>query len=160
MIAMTIFAVVALALGKTIIQTRKLADTSIHNTIAYGYAEQIMAMDYEDLLNSVNDPTSTPLTLKAVTPSSTSSLEVDDLLYLNTVNNKDILIDILESNGSERSIYMPMNFTLTATNLDIGANPYKAVQIQIFYNYESPSKRYDRWVNDSIHFVKSAVQIY
>ncbi len=162
MLAMVIFAVIALALNKGILQSHKMATNSIYMTsayaVAYGYAEQIMATDYEDLLASVKDPL-VPLNLKAVSPMGGG--ESDDLLYLNINNERDIIIDIRDdADGSERAVAMPMQIWIEASDMDRGVRPYKSLEIKIRFDYKSPLKRKNKWVREHVHFVKSAVPSY
>ncbi|WOO39940.1 prepilin-type N-terminal cleavage/methylation domain-containing protein [Rubellicoccus peritrichatus] len=164
MIAMSLLGIVALGLGKAMIQSRKMAESSIYATtahgVAYGYAEQIMALDYVDFESSVKD-NAVPVTLKAISPSSTSgSVEIDDPLYIGVWTDKDIVIDVKGEGTEERSIVMPMKFSLSATSLNSGVNPRDAYEIKLAYQFKSPSRRDDSWLSDTINFVKSSVPIY
>lgn len=164
MIAMTLFGVVSLGMAKAMIQSRKMAESSIYMTtahgIAYGYAEQIMAMDFIDFETSVNDP-AIDVTLKAISPSSsTGSIEINDPLHIGSWTDKSIVIDIRGEGTAERAIVMPMRFMLTATSLDSGTNPRDAYEIKLTYQFKSPSRVKSKWLSDSINFVKSSVPIY
>lgn len=164
MIAMSLFAVVSLGLGKAMIQSRKMAESSIYLTtahgVAYGYAEQIMVMDYTDFETSAIT-NNVPLTLKAISPSSTTgSIEIDDPLYIGVWTDKDIVIDVKGSGTEEHTIVMPMRFSLSATSLNSGINPREAYEIKLAYQFKSPSRRDDSWQSDTINFVKSSIPVY
>lgn len=164
-VAMAVFSIAALGLAKTVFQSRAMAEGSIYMTtahgVAYGYAEQLMAMDFADVMTSYNDP-DIPLEMRALSPSSkSSSVEIDDPLYFNVWTDKDIVVDIREEGTSEIAIEMPMRFRVKATYLDSGSDPRKAFELTLSYAYKSPSRRGDNdWVMDDIRFVKSAVPVY
>ena len=164
MIAMAVFSVAALGLSKTVMLTRKMSEFSIYQTtahgVAFGYAEQMMAMSLEEILISRED-TSIALAMSAISPSSQSlSQEIDDFLYVDAWESKDIVIDIRDEEESERSITMPMRFRVEANYLNSGSDPRDAVEVTLSYSYQSPVRASDEWIDDSLRFVKSSVPIY
>ena len=128
--------------------------------VAFGYAEQMMAMSLDELLISYNN-TSIALSMSAISPSSqSSSQEMDDFLYMGAWESKDIVIDIRDQGEAERSITMPMRFKVEANYLNSGSDPRDAVEVTLSYSYQSPVRRSDAWIDDSLRFVKSSVPIY
>ena len=164
LIAMAIFSISGLGLSKTIMLTRKMSESSIYQTtahgVAFGYCEQIMAMPLEEILLSVNTP-KTPLSMYAISPSSrSSSQEIEDLLFIDSWEPKDIVIDLRNDGNSERSITMPMRFKIETNNLNSGKDPRDAIEIRLSYSYKSPARRSDTWISDNLSFVKSSVPSY
>ena len=161
---MAIFGFVSLTLARSIMQSRKMAEGSIYQTTAYGvvygYSEQIMAMDYEDFILSIED-TTIPLEMRAISPSSTSgSADIEDDLFLDSWTGKDIVLDVHGEGGAQQTVVMPMRIRVTANRLDSGSDPRDAIEIKLEYTYETPATRTTTTISDSLHFVKSAVPIY
>ncbi|WP_309398866.1 type IV pilus modification PilV family protein [Cerasicoccus maritimus] len=167
LVATVLFGILAMATGGSVLMSRRMAETNLYSVtahdIAQGYAEQIMAMDFDgDIAASVIN-NSLPLTLKSVTPSLTNeSSTVDDYLYFggDTTNEKMIMIDLKGDGDEQRQVEMPMRFTLQANDLNTGSNPYQAYEIRIDYEYQTPAGRGQRWVSGSVCLVKSVIPIY
>ncbi len=163
-VAMSIFAFIALGLASAIMQSRRMSEGSIYQTTAYGvvygYSEQIMAMDFMDFILSMEDPT-LPIVMRAISPSSKAgSVDIEDFLFLNQWSDKEIVLDVRDEGAGERSVIMPMRIRITANRLDTGVDPREAIEITLEYSFEKPVGNQSVTVNDSIHFVKSAVPIY
>ncbi len=163
-VAMVVFSIAALGLTKTVFQSRKMAEGSIYMTtahgVAFGYAEQLMAMDFGDVMTCYNDP-DVALEMRALSPSTkSSSVEVEDLLYFGAWTEKDIVVDIRQEGSTEKAIEMPMRFRIDGNYLNSGADPREAIEVTLSYSYKTPARRNDEWVQDDIRFVKSAVPVY
>lgn len=167
LVATVLFGLLAMVTTNSVLMSRRLAETNIYmvtaNDIAQGYAEQMMAMDFEvDIKKSVED-NKVPLSLRAVTPSlANNSTTVDDLLYFgdDVTNSRDIVIDLRGEDGDLRQVVMPMRFKLTARDLNTGSKPYQAYEIRINYEYKTPAGRSSKWLDGSVCVVKSVIPIY
>nr|WP_269539266.1 type II secretion system protein [Cerasicoccus sp. TK19100] len=167
LVATVLFGLLAMVTTNSVLMSRRLAETNIYmvtaNDIAQGYAEQMMAMDFEvDIKKSVEDH-KVPLSLRAVTPSlANNSTTVDDLLYFgdDVTNSRDIVIDLRGEDGDLRQVVMPMRFTLSARDLNTGSKPYQAYEIRINYEYKTPAGRGSKWLDGSVCVVKSVIPIY
>lgn len=175
-IAMTIFGVVSLSLIAALLQSRRMADTSIYRltayTIAQGYIEQIMSHDYNTVLTSMSD-NSIPLDLKSISPIiSGASVDPSDDFYINTSNTRDIIIDVrgdtdndgIEDTAEGEKFYyvkMPMTFKLTGNQLPTtGADPYHGIEFELEYTYKSGNDRADKIITQKLQFVKSEIKNY
>lgn len=163
LISMAVFSIVAIAFTTSVMQTRRLSETNIYKTtafsIAHSYAEQIMATDYDDLLESIGDQ-NIPIEFHSINPSSGGEVtQKQDLIYLGEKNEKDVVID-LRGEDEENIVNMPMVFRVTANDLNTGANPQQAIEFNITYRYKTPSGATTRWLEDEVSFVKSMVPIF
>ena len=100
MMAMAILALVAVGVTQNLILTRGISESNIRDSTAVaaasGYLEQIKAMEYEQILATVRDPSAPlPTVLNQGDP---------DPIYLDEWMTKMIVIDEDIDSGSERTM--------------------------------------------------------
>lgn len=171
MIAMLLFALVAMSITSLVIYAYRSATSAVYQTTAHaviqGYVEQIMALDYAVVITAFEESSMSPptaLPLRAISPSvnPNNSIQIDDPLdFSGQVINKNIVVDLRPNNsGGTTEVLMPMRVSMTATNLQVGTEPRAGLEITISYQYRDPAKRGDGWSSDSVSFVKSSVPIF
>jgi len=169
MIAMTVFAIASLSITAALLYAHRSSITAVYETtahsVAQGYVEQIMALEFEVLYEAYegrNETPPTPLVLKALSPSqnAASSVEMDDLVdFSGDEIIKNVIIDLKEENGVIREVIMEMKIKMTGNDLTTASSPLAALEIKIDYEYQVPVKR-GGWSSNQICFVKSNVPIY
>ena len=116
MIAMVIFAMVALGITKAVLQSTQIAQNNIVRNTAYtaaqGYLEQIKSLPLVTIREALADPEGTPLPTMSVSALESGQIEIDDALFLDgpddSLSGQDdgsnfrrILIDLREVEGEE-----------------------------------------------------------
>jgi len=116
MIAMVIFAMVALGITKAVLQSTQIAQNNIVRNTAYtaaqGYLEQIKSLPLVTIREALADPEETPLPTMSVSALESGQIEIDDALFLDgpddSLSGQDdgsnfrrILIDLREVEGEE-----------------------------------------------------------
>jgi Tfp pilus assembly protein PilV len=167
MIGMFVFSLLTLGLTKALIFSLNQSDAiirkSVAHNIAYGYAEQMMALQFDVVEAALNGNDSIILKtsmLKALN----GNLQLDDAISFGVQFEKNIIMDVTTEGTDEGDpkVVMPMRFTADAVDLNTGANPLEAVQITLNYSYLLQKRDADddsAWINDAVHFVKSSISL-
>jgi len=124
MIAMTVFAMLALSITAAVIQSQQLSQNNIvlntAYTVAQGYLEQIKTLASVEIDNALADEDGVSLPTKSISAVSGSNIEVDDPIFLDGPdrslsgksdgsNHREVLIDLRENDdGSQREVTMDM----------------------------------------------------
>ncbi len=172
MIAMTIFSVLAVTILSSVLLSRRIAEANIYGntalTITQGYLEQIKSMEYNVVLDSVGD-NSIPLPTKsisAITSTTGAGIEIDDPIYINSQkehasNSKKVVIDIRNPESANPSpVTMSYLIRPTVVDLDTGANPLRALEITLEYQFLSPEKGSPELRDGTVRLVKSFVPTF
>ena len=167
MIGMFVFSLLTLGLTKALIFSLNQSDAiirkSVAHNIAYGYAEQMMALQFDVVETALNGNDSIILKtsmLKALN----GNLQLDDAISFGIQFEKNIIMDVTTEGTDEGvpKVVMPMRFTADVVDLNTGANPLEAVQITLNYSYLLQKRDADddsAWINDAVHFVKSSISL-
>lgn len=167
MIGMFVFSLLTLGLTKALIFSLNQSDAiirkSVAHNIAYGYAEQMMALQFDVVEAALNGNDSIILKtsmLKALN----GNLQLDDAISFGVQFEKNIIMDVTTEGTDEGDpkVVMPMRFTADVVDLNTGANPLEAVQITLNYSYLLQNRDADddsAWINDAVHFVKSSISL-
>jgi prepilin-type N-terminal cleavage/methylation domain-containing protein len=164
MIGLVLFSIMSLGLTASLIQSLKISDQvlsrSTANSVALGYAEQLMANSYTDLKEALL--LGTEFTLVTASLGDSSGSAVEEAFSFGVEKEQSIVMDIdRETDAVTRT--MPMRFTIEALNLNTGADALSALEITINYSYirSALSQSADAtWSTGTVHIVKSLVDIY
>ncbi len=134
MVAMTIFAMLALSITAAVIQSQRISQNNIivntGYTAAQGYLEQIKSLPYSAIEAALDDPDEVPLPTKSISVLAGSDTEVEDPIFLDGPdrtlsgqsdgsNKRDIMIDLKENDdGSVREIVMDAWFDIDISPLE------------------------------------------
>lgn len=147
-------------------QTQKTAHNNVmHNTartVIIGYIEQMRGISYATWQDILADPTKTPIPTKSVNilAASDSEVEVDDPLFLDRDNVKEVALDIIADEEQGQTLYT-MAVTIVPTARDLLASEgIKAIDITLSFSYQSLYKGQTAAHEDSIRFVKTAISEY
>jgi prepilin-type N-terminal cleavage/methylation domain-containing protein len=164
MIGLILFSIMSLGLTASLIQSLKISDQvlsrSTANSVALGYAEQLMANSYTDLKEALLLGTEFSLVSASLGDSSGSAVE--EVFSFGVEKEQSIVMDIDRESGAVTRT-MPMRFTIEALNLNTGADALSALEITINYSYirSALSQSADAtWSTGTINIVKSLVDIY
>jgi len=134
-VAMIVFMILALGITAGTLQARAIAhDNILKNTaytVAQGYLEQIKSMSEVTIIACLNNPASNELPTRSADPNNSGNVR-EDPLFLNGVNDKEIVIDVQDS----RALTMNMTFDVDIEDLGWGA-----YAIEINFTYESRQLR-------------------
>lgn len=147
-------------------QTQKTAHSNVmHNTartVIIGYIEQMRGISYPKWQEILADPINNPIPTKSVNilAASDSEVEVDDPLYLERENIKEVALDIITNEGESVSLYT-MAVTIEPVAIDLLATEgIKAIDVTLTFSYESLYQGGVQSHKDSIRFVKTAISEY
>jgi type II secretory pathway pseudopilin PulG len=150
----------------SIVQTQKTAHNNVmHNTartVIIGYIEQMRGISYSKWQEILADPVMIPIPTKSVNILATKAedVEVDDPIYLDRENKKEVALDIITNENGSQSLYtMVVTIIPEATDL-FALQDIKAVDITLNFTYESLYKGKMAAHKDSIRFVKTAISEY
>lgn len=135
MIAMVIFAMVALGITKAVLQSTQIAQNNIVRNTAYtaaqGYLEQIKSLPLVTIREALADPEETPLPTMSVSALDSGQIEIDDSLFLDgpddSLSGQDdgsnfrrILIDLreVEGEGDPREVTMDTWFDIDIEDVE------------------------------------------
>lgn len=148
------------------IKAIEFSDESINRTtahsIAVGYGEQLMATEYETLLEAHQKRTE--LTLVSI-----PLLEIESNADIETPFKfrkrfyQDIVMHIDPDDPTQARKVMPMRFTIWAYDLNQGNDPVYALTLKIDYEFLHSGKskaNKNNWIKDQVHLVKSSSNIY
>lgn len=144
------------------VQTQKLAHSNVmHNTavtVLQGYIEQIKGIQYHKLLEVLDDPENTPLATKSISSLNDSeNIQVDDPLYLNIENSKEVLLDLIEDeNGNLDTYTMQVYVTPTAKNI-LSTSGREAIEFKITFRYESVFQGVASSHTRNVQFLKTSI---
>ena len=161
-VGLLVFAVLATSASVAFVQTQKLAHSNVmHNTartVLQGYVEQIKGVQYTKLIEVMADPTAQPLPTKSISSLAESEdIQIDDPLFLNVENYKNILLDIIEKeNGEFDSHTMDLYVTPRATNI-IDTAGIDVIEFTLDYRYESLFKGIGAYHAGTVRFIKTSV---
>jgi prepilin-type N-terminal cleavage/methylation domain-containing protein len=136
MLALTLFSMLAMAIIAGVLQVRRMAENAVYQnaaiTAATGYLEQMKGMEYQTLVDSIED-----VSLAGLIPTRIDQ-GVADYLYNNQRDYRKILIDTDEAGNVEST--MDMYFTPRLTNL-FATNGLRTVQIELEFEWLDPHTR-------------------
>ncbi len=139
MIAMVIFTMLALGITGTVIQSQRIAQNNILSNTAYtvvqGYLEQLKTISSGEIEAALLAPATVPLRTRSISAlGSGNETQVDDFLYLNGFNAKEILIDLQEKpNVPPREIVMHLWVDLNIEPSPPGTGRYYRITIDFDY---------------------------
>ncbi len=161
-VGMLVFALLATSASVAFVQTQKLAHSNVmHNTartVLQGYVEQIKGVQYHKLLEVLEDPAAHSIPTKSISSlAEGDDIQIDDELYLNVENHKNILLDIIDKgNGEFESHTMDLYVTPTATNI-INSAGIEVIEFTLNYRYEALFKGMGATHDGSVRFIKTSV---
>ena len=161
-IGLVVFSVLATSTAVAFVQTQKLAHSNVmHNTartVIQGYVEQIKGVQYYRLLESLNDPNNIPLPTKSVSSLAIGDdIKIDDDLYLNQANNKEILLDILQrDDGTFDTHTMSVLITPRVTNV-FDTEGIEVLEFTIEFEYQSIFSGVQATHGGMVRFIKTSV---
>ena len=147
-------------------QTQKTAHNNVmHNTartVIIGYIEQMRGISYAKWQEILADPTKIPIPTKSVNVLATkgSEVEVNDPLFLDRDNTKEVALDIITTEEGNQSLYT-MEVTIRPSAQDLFASEdLRAIDVTLNFSYESLYKGQVEAHKDTIRFVKTAISEY
>jgi len=143
MMAMGIFALAAVGITATVVQTQKISKINLVRNTAYtvaeGYLEQMKNITAEELLASLEDPENTPLPLKSITAIDGEKTEADDPLYLEQKNKRQVLADIVtNAKGGTQYMYVTVYVSPSLKDLRQEKIGLPAIELQLDFTYSAP----------------------
>ncbi len=98
-----------------------------------------------------------PLPTKSISAINVGAMiEIDDTLFLDQLNVKDVMIDLRDvDTANPKPITMSFKIKPTINNLDTGGTLLKALEIELAYEFESPETGTLKWRKGAVRFVKS-----
>ena len=147
-----------------VVQTQKTAHSNVmHNTartVLTGYVEQLRGIPYAVWEEVLADPVNVPFPTKSVNILATEDIEVEDPLYLDQENLKEVVLDIITHEDQSQSLYT-MDVTVTPTVTDLfPTEGIKAFDVTLDFKYKSLYTGYENEHARSIRFVKTAISEY
>ncbi|MGE9290791.1 MAG: type IV pilus modification PilV family protein [Puniceicoccales bacterium] len=141
MIAMVIFMMLAIGLTSAVLQSQQISQNNVIRntayTIAQGYLEQIKSLSQNEITLAIADPKDTPLPTKSISALSTSTIEIDDSIYLDGPDRKlsgqndgsnfrEILIDLqVDDDGEEtKEVVMESWFDIDVEAMENRSHSY------------------------------------
>jgi prepilin-type N-terminal cleavage/methylation domain-containing protein len=164
-VGMLVFAIIATTSSVAFVQTQKLAHSNVmHNTartVLQGYVEQIKGIQYFKLLESIEDPTAKPIGTKSISSlTEGDEIQLDDSLFLNQENHKNILLDIVNrGNGVREAHTMDLYVTPTATNI-LNTAGMEVIEFKLDYRYDSAFNGLNAEQTGTIRFIKTSISEY
>ena len=161
MIAMAILSIFSITILSAVLLGRRLSEANIYEntalTVAQGYMEQIKSMEYDVVLNCLASPLTVPLPTKSISALAVGTvIEIDDVLFLDQQNSKEIMIDLRDADtANPKPVTMGYKVKPTINNLDTGGTPLKALEVELAYEFQSPETGTLRWRKGAVRFVKS-----
>lgn len=152
-IAIFIFLIVAAGITATVLQSNRIAQANVIRNTAYtvvqGYLEQIRSISYATLKKSLDNPGVTPLPTMGISAvinsENPADIQVDDPLYLNVLNDKEVLLDMKNNPEGTPTLYtLKLGITPKITNLNdasYGAEAIPALEVILDFQYEARHKR-------------------
>ena len=106
MIAMVILSIFSITILSAVLLGRRLSEANIYEntalTVAQGYMEQIKSMEYDVVLQSLASPLTVALPTKSISALAVGSvIEIDDPLFLDQQNAKEVMIDLRDAGNRE-----------------------------------------------------------
>ena len=163
-VALAVFSMMSLGFTASLIRSLKLSDLvlsrSSAHSIALGYSEQIMAHSYDEMSQALGGDGR--FTLYSTSLGSSNVAAIADVFTFGVESEKLIILDIdRQSQLATRT--MPIRFTFNAQSLYVGADSHRALEISINYRYlpsGADKSNDDVWKEETVHLVKSLVDIY
>jgi len=161
-VGLLVFAMLTTSASVAFVQTQKLAHSNVmHNTartVLQGYVEQIKGVQYYKLLEVMDDSVNNPIPTKSISSlAEGEDIQIDDDLYLNVENYKNILLDIIDQGGGELDTHtMDLYVTPRATNI-LNSAGVEVIEFTLDYRYESLFKGINANHAGSVRFIKTSV---
>jgi len=149
LLSLTVFAILASGLVSSVLQSRRLAESTVFEstalTAALGYLEQMKSLRYEEL------------EVAAGTAGAVIATRIDqgmpDPLHLGVDNSKQILVDLDAEGLPRRWLDLWVNPRIN----DLSASGLRALEFEITYRWLSPDRR--RIHHSTVRYVRSWVDV-
>lgn len=162
MIAMTVFSITAAGIASSALLSGKIAYSNIYRntafTVAQGYGEQLKSIQYSTIESALRDPETYTIPTKGLSQTPTGSSQFDDPLVFGQRIEKEIVIDVEElDDGALQQKTMTMWITTSGRNLLTESEEVKAIEITLFFEWDTANFNGQNTQEDSIRIVKTDV---
>lgn len=146
--ALGIFGLLSAGLILSVYYSQNLANQNIVRstveTAMIGYQEQIRSIAYSSLLQAYDNPQSTPIptkSLSVIAAQEGGAVELDDPLYLDISNEKEIVLDVDRNDNGQITDLKTVTLWVTPQLQTLSADEfgYEAFEVTLDYSWETRS---------------------